>query len=406
MRYLIKNIGKLIGAAHDTPLAYAGAAIRDLPVLDNAWLVINNGKVENFGQGIAPDIENQVSMLGRWVWPSWCDSHSHLVYAEPRQNEWQMRLQGSSYAEIAAAGGGILQSAAKLAALDEETLYERTRVRALELIRMGTGAIEIKSGYGLTLEAEMKMLRVARRIGEELPLDVKTTFLGAHAVPAGQDRASYFETVVRDWLPQVAEAGLADYVDIFCEENYFTIPEMVRLIEVGHQYGLQAKVHVNQFTSTGAVASAVGAGALSVDHLEVMTESDFDALKKGQTMPVLLPGCSLFLGIPYGSGRRLIDEGNALVLASDYNPGSCPSGNMQLVAALACSQMGLLPEEAIIAATQNGAAAMGLSNTCGNLAVGKWANFWVSEPMVSPASLLYYFGHSAVQEVWWHGTKV
>jgi imidazolonepropionase len=319
-----------------------------------------------------------------------------------------MRLRGATYADIAAAGGGILNSARRLADMSDDDLLAVSLPRVQRLINEGTGALEIKSGYGLSVESELKMLRVARRIGQMLPVEVRTTFLGAHAVPsefAGRPGV-YLDVVINEMLPAVAAESLADYVDIFCESGYFSVADMERLIRAGADLGLPAKVHVNQFNVLGGIEAAVRLGALSVDHLEVLDDADVEALCSGTTLPVLLPGCSLFLSIPFAPARRLIDAGLPVVLASDFNPGSSPSGNMSLVAALACLRMGMLPEEAIIAATINGAAAMGLASTCGSITPGKWANLWISKPMSGIEALPYHFGHSFVDRVLWHGAPV
>ena len=342
-----------------------------------------------------------IDATDRYVLPDWCDPHTHTVFAASREGEFVDRINGMGYQEIAARGGGILNSAAKLRAMSEEELFDRAAVRVREMMRQGTVAVEIKSGYGLSLESELKMLRVVKRIKAEFPLQVKATLLAAHAIPAEfkEDRAGYLDLIVKEIIPQVAAEGLAQYVDCFCETNYFTVAEMERVLAVGAEHGLRGKVHVNQFTSIGGIQAAVAKGALSVDHLEVMEDADIEALAGSRVIPTLLPSCSFFLGIPYAPTRRLIDAGLPVDLATDFNPGTTPSGNMNMVVALACIRLRMLPEEAINAATLNAAAAMGLGNELGSLTMGKRASFIITKPVPSLAYLPYAFGQDHIDTV-------
>ncbi|HMZ50411.1 MAG TPA: imidazolonepropionase, partial [Flavobacteriales bacterium] len=342
-----------------------------------------------------------IDATDRYVLPGWCDPHTHTVFAAPREEEFVMKIRGASYQDIAAAGGGILNSARKLRAMDEDDLFQQAEARLREMMRQGTVAVEIKSGYGLSFESELKMLRVARRLGEALPLQVRTTLLAAHALPEEykHDRAGYLCLITDELLPAVADEKLADFIDVFCETNYFTVAEMERVLEAGARFGLPGKVHVNQFTSLGAIRAAVKHGALSVDHLEVMEEADLFALDGAATIPTLLPSCSFFLRIPYAPARAIIDRGCAVALATDHNPGSTPSGNMNLVVSLACIQLRMLPAEAINASTLNAAAAMGLAHELGSITVGKRASLIITRPVPSLAYLPYSFGSDHIDTV-------
>jgi imidazolonepropionase len=385
-----------------------------LPAIEDAWLLAVDGRIEAFGPMSAwPGVNdwNELTVVDasdRYVLPGWCDPHTHTAFAAWREEEWVMRLRGATYQEIAAAGGGILNSARKLRAMSEEDLFGGAKARLEEMMQLGTVAVEIKSGYGLSLESELKMLRVIKRLKETLPLQVKATLLAAHALPEEfkDHRDAYVDLIVKELIPQAATEKLADFVDVFCETNYFTVADMERILEAGNAHGLPGKVHVNQFTSIGAIAAAVKHMALSVDHLEVMSDADFTALNAAGTIPTALPGCSHFLGIPYTPGRRLIDQGCALALATDFNPGSSPSGNMNTVVSLACTQMKLQPEEAITAATINAAAAMGLSHELGSIAVGRRASLIVTREIPSPALLPYCFGSDLIDTVIIDGTIV
>ena len=345
---------------------------------------------------------------GKTVLPSWCDSHTHLVYAGNREQEFVDRINGLSYQEIAASGGGIINSAKKLQATTQTALFVQSEKRLQEVIQQGTGAIEIKSGYGLTTQAEMKMLRVAKQLGEKYNITVKTTFLGAHAIPPEfkGNKDGYLDLVCGEMMEKISSENLADYVDVFCEKGYFSVADTNRVLQAGKKHGLIAKTHVNQFTAMGGVAVSVKNDALSVDHLEVLNKQDITALQESQTMPVALPLCSYFLSIPYTPGREIIDAGLPLALASDYNPGSSPSGNMNFVVATACIKMKLSPEEAINAATINGAYAMGLSESHGSITKGKKANLIITKEIPSYGFLPYAFGSNNIDQVILNGTLV
>jgi imidazolonepropionase len=388
-----------------------GKDMATLPVIENAWLTINEGKIEGFGEmkSLTDEIRGsaveQHDVAGRFVFPSWVDSHTHIVYAGNRESEFVDRIKGLSYAEIAAKGGGILNSASKLAGESEEALLEAAFHRLDEVMAQGTGAVEIKSGYGLTVDNEMKILRVIRKLSDMHPLRIKSTLLGAHAIPAEfkNNKSAYINLVIDEMIPRVAQEGLAEYIDVFCEANYFDVEDTHRILEAGVKHGLKPKTHVNQFTILGGVKASIDHGAISVDHLEELGEADITALLSSTTIPVALPLCSLFLSIPYTPGRRLIDAGLPLALASDYNPGSSPSGNMNLAVALACIKMRLTPEEAINAATINGAAAIELLSEMGSIAVGNRASFFITEPVPSFAYLPYSFGANHVDKVYIDG---
>jgi imidazolonepropionase len=378
--------------------------MKELPSLHNAWLLLEDDLIKDFGSmGALGDVrgDETIDCTGKMVLPTWCDSHTHLVYAGNREQEFVDRIKGLSYQEIAEKGGGILNSAKKLQNTSEEELYAQSARRLEEVMRLGTGAIEIKSGYGLTTEAELKMLRVAKKLSENYPVTIKTTFLGAHAVPSEykNNKQGYLDLICNEMLPKVALEKLASYVDIFCEEGYFTVEDTHRLLEAAKPFGLIPKIHVNQFNAIGGVAAGVAHDALSVDHLEVVTDADISALKNSQTMPVALPSCSYFLGIPYTPGRQLIDAGLPLAIATDFNPGSTPSGNMNFVISTACIKMKLTPEEAINAATINGAYAMGLSKTHGSITRGKKASVIVTKEIPSYGFLPYAFGSPLIDKV-------
>jgi imidazolonepropionase len=400
---LFRNIKSLVGIRDKSEIKVSGSAMRILPMIDNAFLLVENGLIKSFGEDKdAPEhAEEIIDATGKFLLPAWCDSHSHIVYAGNRESEFVDKINGLSYEEIAAKGGGILNSAATLTNTSELELFEQATKRLEEVRSLGTGAIEIKSGYGLSKDAELKMLRVIRRLKETSSVSIKSTFLGAHAVPMAykQNPDAYVNELIC-WLPEIVGEGLADFIDVFCETNYFTAAHLEQILEVGAKFGLQGKVHVNQFTSIGGIAAAVKHNARSVDHLEVMSEKDIQHLVNSEVMPTALPGCSLFLGIPYTPGRAIIDAGLPLALATDFNPGSCPSGNMNLVVSLGCMKIKLLPEEAINAATINGVYAMNLSNELGSITVGKKANLILTKPTHSLASLPYHFGHNLLDKVW------
>ena len=411
MKLILTNIKELVQVRETSVSKVSGAEMSQLPTLKNAWLLIKDDRIADFGSmPNIPKLEafKTIDCSGKMVLPAWCDSHSHLVYAGNREQEFVDRINGLSYQEIAERGGGILNSAKTLQQTSEEELYDQSAERLKEVMKMGTGAIEIKSGYGLTTEAELKMLRVAKQLDRDFPIAIKTTFLGAHAVPFEykDNKKGYLDLIINEMLPKIAAEKLASYVDIFCETGYFSVADTERLLKAAKTYGLIPKIHVNQFNAIGGIEAGVKNGALSVDHLEVLTDDDIKALQGSKTMPVALPSCSYFLSIPYTPGRQLIDAGLPLALATDYNPGSTPSGNMNFVVATACIKMKLTPEEAINAATVNGAYAMGLSDTHGSITKGKKANFIITKPIPSYGYLPYAFGSNLIDSVYLNGKKV
>ena len=406
-RLLIKNAKALLGTHSTGTLRVKGAAMAELPQVEDGWLLAEGGVITGLGHmSTWPGITDWnglevIDATDRYVLPGWCDPHTHTVFAAPREEEFVDKIKGMSYQDIAARGGGILNSARKLRAMDEDDLFASAMERLKGMMHQGTVAVEIKSGYGLTLDSELKMLRVVKRLKEALPLQIKATLLAAHALPPefADDRDGYIRLITETLIPQVAAEGLADFVDVFCETNYFTVAELEQILGSGAKHGLPGKVHVNQFSSLGGIAAAVKHGALSVDHLEVMEAPDLDALKASETIPTLLPSCSFFLRIPYAPARELMDRGLAVALATDHNPGSTPSGNMNLVLSLACIQLRMLPEEAVNAATLNAAAAMGLQAELGSLTVGKRASFIITRPVPSLAYLPYAFGTDHIDTV-------
>jgi imidazolonepropionase len=400
---LLKNIKQLIGITENSHAVKKGKAQGEVNKLNDAYLVIKNSKIDSFGpMSECPTMSiNSHDCAGRLVLPMFVDSHTHLVFAESRAGEMKMRLEGKTYQEIAEAGGGILNSAAKLRKMSEQQLYDAAQVRLEQVIKQGTGAIEIKSGYGLDIESELKMLRVVKVMKQLSPIPIKSTFLGAHALPMEykNNKAVYMHLVCNEMLPRIAGEGLADYIDIFCETGYFGLDDLKQVIEAGDKYGLKAKVHVNQFSSFGAVKLACEMGALSVDHLEVMNEEDYAALAKSDTLAVGLPLCSLFLDTPYTPARELINKNIPLVLASDFNPGSSPSGNLSFAFGLACSQMKLTPEEAFNALTYNAAFALDLQREVGSIEIGKRANLIITKPANGLEDIPYWFGDSMIGSV-------
>ncbi|MEJ6661516.1 MAG: imidazolonepropionase [Bacteroidia bacterium] len=403
MNIILKNIKQLIGITENSDTIKKGKAQGEVKTLENAYLIVRNNIIESFGpMSECPELSiDSHDCAGRLVLPMYVDSHTHLIFAESRSGEMKMRLHGKSYQEIAEAGGGILNSAAKLHAMSEQQLYEEAQERMGNVIKQGTGAIEIKSGYGLNIEDEMKMLRVIRVLKSLSPIPIKATFLGAHALPTAfkNNKDAYMYLVTKEMLPRIAGEGLADYIDIFCETGYFSLDDLKQVIEAGDKYGLKAKVHVNQFSSFGAVKMACEMGALSVDHLEIMNEDDYSALASSNTIATGLPLCSLFLDIPYTPGRQLIDKNIPLAVASDFNPGSSPSSNLNLAFGLACSQLKLTPEEAFNALTYNAAFAMEVQNEVGSIQVGKKANLIVTKPANGLEDIPYWFGDSMIGSV-------
>ena len=414
MKTVIKNISELIQTEKNPRKWVAGKEMSKISTIKDAFLEYENGIITSFANmdqwGGIEDWNNTevIDAEGGMVFPTYCDSHTHLVFAASREGEFVDRINGLSYEEIAKRGGGILNSAAKLQNATEEELYKSALNRLNNLIKLGTGAIEIKSGYGLNLEAELKMLRIIKRLKENTEVSIKSTFLGAHALPKEykKNKDGYMDLVINEMLPKVASEGLADYVDIFCEKGYFTIDDTKRLLDSAKKYGLQGKTHVNQFNSMGGVQASVELGALSVDHLEEMREEDYIALKDSDCMPTILPSCSFFLGIPYGPAKRMIENGLPIALASDYNPGSTPSGNMNFVASLGCIQMKLTPEQVINATTINTAFAMGLEKELGSICVGKKANIFITKDIPSYSYLPYSFGENVIDKVILNGKVI
>lgn len=407
---LIRNIRTLVQAETQRRSLVKGADMAQVPHVHDAFLLIDNERIVGFGpMSECPERADEVlDATDRLVLPSWCDSHTHIVFAATREEEFVDRIRGLSYEEIAERGGGILNSARKLQAASEDELFEGAWGRLQEVIGMGTGAIEVKSGYGLTLESELKMLRVVRRLKEKSPIPVKASFLGAHAVPSEfkQNREAYISLIINEMLPKVAGEGLADYCDVFCDKGFFTPEETDRILKAGWRWGLKPKIHANELGLTGGVQVGVANHAISVDHLEYTSAAEIEALKNSDTLPTLLPGCAFFLGIPFAPARDMMDAGLPVVLASDYNPGSCPSGNMPFVVSLACAKMKMLPEEAVNAATLNGACAMELAADYGSIAVGKMANVFITRPMLSLAGLPYAFGSNVVERIVLRGKPV
>ncbi len=411
MRIFIKNIKKLINVRENTPSALSGEQLGVLPCIEDAYLITDGDSIIDFGEmseleegqlaAIEQSVDKVIDATGRMVFPSYCDSHTHLVYAGSREMEFSDKLRGLSYQEIARRGGGILNSVALLHNTSEDSLLEQTLVRAKEIISMGTGAVEIKSGYGLSVEDEMKMLRVAKRVAENTPLTVKTTLLGAHAVPARykDNRSGYVDEIVTEMIPAVAAEGLAEFVDIFCEEGFFSVEDAERIFEQGIKYGLRPTVHANQMSFSGGVQVGVKYDAISVDHLEFTGEQEYDVLASSNTIATLLPGATFFLNMDYPNARAMISKGVKIAIASNNNPGSCPSGDMKYMMALALLKMKMTPEEAINAVTINGAFAMGLGEQFGSITVGKRANLFITKEIPSYEFLPYSFTSSLIDTI-------
>lgn len=394
MSLLVKNIGTLVGIDESGRLRVEGKDMAEISTLENAWLLTDGERIKDYGtMDKLPSIEKceVLDAKGGWLFPSFCDSHTHIVYAGSREQEFLDKINGLSYEEIAKRGGGILNSADRLHETSEDELYRQAMERVDEIIRMGTGLVEIKSGYGLTLEDELKILRVIRRIKQNSPIEVRATFLGAHAVGRAYKgrQAEYVEHVCNDMIPAVAKEGLAEFVDVFCDKGFFTVEETAKIMATGAKYGMRAKIHANELAVSGGVEVGVEHKALSVDHLESMGDEQIEALRGTDTMPTMLPGCAFFLGITYPPARKMIDAGLAVALASDFNPGTAPSGNMRFVVSLASIKMKMTPAEAINAATMNSAAAMGESKNFGSITRGKVANFFITKSLPSLAYLPY-----------------
>ena len=410
MRLLVSNIGTLASVETAGKLRLQGGEMKTLGQQDNAWLLAENGEISAFGSmedmpsgGFV--VDEEVDARGGTVLPSWCDPHTHIVYAGSREGEFVDKIMGLSYAEIARRGGGILNSSDLLHTLSEDELYHQAMHRAEEIMRKGTGCVEIKSGYGLNTADELKMLRVIRRIKESVPMHVVSTFLGAHAVGRQYGHDEYVNLIINEMLPEVGREHLADYVDVFCDEGFFTPEDTDRILDAAAKWGMKPKIHVDELAATGGLPVAVRHGALSVDHLENMPESEFDILRDSVTMPTVLPGTSFFLNMPYAPARKMLDAGLGVAVASDYNPGSTPSGDMKFVVSLACIKMRLLPQEAINAATLNSAYAMGLSGEYGSITVGKAANFFITEPIPSVDYIPYAYTSPIISKVFLNGKE-
>ncbi|KQB39755.1 imidazolonepropionase [Flavobacterium aquidurense] len=408
MTTLITNIKELLQVRETSVSKVSGPEMAILPTIKNAFLILKDNLIHDFGSmENLPEIkaDKVIDATGKIVLPSWCDSHTHIVYAGNREQEFVDRINGFTYEEIANRGGGILNSAKKLNETTEDEIYEQSKVRLEEVMHLGTGAVEIKSGYGLTIEGEMKMLRVIKKLDQNYPITIKATFLGAHAFPLHykDNKSGYIDEIINQMIPEIAQNNLADYVDVFCETGYFSVEETEKIMQAGIESGLSPKIHVNQFNSIGGIQAGIKYKALSVDHLEIMKAEDIEALKNTETMPVALPSCSYFLSIPYTPAREMIKAGLPLALATDFNPGSTPSGNMNFVVATACIKMKMTPEEAINAATINGAYAMGISETHGSITKGKKANLILTKPISSYYQIPYAFGSNLIESVFIEG---
>lgn len=412
---LLINIGALVGARAEAPARLAGAEMNDIPILENAWLKIDGDRIAAFGSMCTLDIAAEAAsgaevtdMKGEWVFPAFCDSHTHIVYAGERSGEFLDKINGLSYEEIARRGGGILNSADRLAATPEDELFEQAMMRVNEIASKGTGAVEIKSGYGLTTADELKMLRVIARIRQSTPMLVKSTFLGAHAVGRAYTgrQGEYVDLICREMIPEVGRQKLADYIDVFCDRGFFTPEETARMLEEAAKWGIKPKIHANELDVSGGVQVGVAHGAVSVDHLERTTEAEIEVLRGSTTIPTMLPGASFFLGMPYGNARGMIAAGLPLALASDYNPGSSPSGDMRFVCSLGCIKMKLTPAQALNAATINGAAAMELQAEAGSITPGKTASFFTTAPLPTLQFLLYAYSTPLIRSVWLSGHRI
>lgn len=411
MRTLLTNLSKLLHISTTNQTFKRGRELGHFPVTQNAWLLIEDDCIKDFGtmdEGLPETYDTKIDGNQGMLLPTWVDSHTHLVYAKTREDEFAQRLAGMSYEEIANKGGGILNSVAKLRKASFDELYVSASKRLEDLMRMGTGAIEIKSGYGLNTESEIKMLKVAAELEKNYQLPIKKTFLGAHAIPTEfkGDADGYVQYIISEMLPEIARQKLADYVDVFCEKGYFSVEQTLKIIEAASNFNLKVKLHVNQFNILGIIKKAIENDTLSVDHLEVLSDEEATLLGKSNTVATLLPGCSLFLEIPFSPAQKLMQENAIIALATDYNPGSAPSGNMNLMVALACIKMKMTPEEAISAATLNGAAAIELSNQLGSIENGKLANLILTKPMENPSFIPYNFGHNHIAKVFIKGKNI
>jgi imidazolonepropionase len=410
MTTLFINIKELIQVRESDVMKLSGKDMGILPIIKNAFLLIEDDLIIDFGSMnhlSTTDVDKVVDLTDKLVLPTWCDSHTHIVYADSREEEFVDRIKGLSYQEIAQKGGGILNSAKKLQDKSEDLLYNDAVIRIKEIIKSGTGALEMKSGYGLTFDSELKILRVIKKLKENFSIPIRATFLGAHAIPIKykDKRHEYIQLIIDKMIPEIANQKLADYIDVFCEKGYFNITETDLILKAGIKYGLIPKIHVNQFNSIGGVKVGIDNNALSVDHLEVLTDEDLNILSKSDTMPVALPSCSFFLGIPYTNGRKIIDSNIPMAIASDYNPGSSPSGNMNFIVSLACIKMKMTPEEAINAATINAAYALNMSDKVGSISKGKMANFIITKPIKSYSFIPYTFANNCIEKVYLCGKE-
>ena len=410
MTQLFINIKELIQVRDLEFLKISGTAMKVLPTLKNAFLLVEDNTIIDYGlmQNAPNSIDNIIDCNEKMILPTWVDSHTHIVFAGNREQEFVDRIKGLTYEEIANKGGGILNSAKKTQETSFEDLYQQSAKRLEEVMTLGTGAIEIKSGYGLTVDSEIKMLSVIKKLKENYSIPIKSTFLGAHALPTEfkNNKQGYIDLIIQEMLPKITKENLVDFIDIFCEKGYFSVEDTEQILEAAKKYGLRSKIHVNQFNSIGGIKIATKHNGLSVDHLEILNDYDLHYLKNSETMPVALPSCSFFLGIPYTPARKIIDNGLPLALASDYNPGSTPSGNMNFVVAAACIKMKLTPEEAINAATINGAYALNISNKVGSITRGKLANFIITKEIPSYGFIPYSFGSNLIDSVFINGQKV
>ena len=403
MRILIKNIKNIIGIIEGPQTYKKAEALSNVEMLANGYILIEDERISDYGSMVdCPDNMDQViDATDSLVLPAWCDSHTHIVFATTREKEFEMKIKGMSYENIAAAGGGILNSARKLKDCSEDDLYEMAKGRLEEVTQFGTGAIEIKSGYGLSLESEVKMLRVIRRLSAYSPISIKSTFLGAHAIPIEYKnrREDYINLIINKMLPKIAKEKLADYCDVFCEKGFFTVDETDRILKAAAKYGIPPKIHANQLSNSGAVQVGIANNAISVDHLEVMGDTEIEALLQSNTIPTLLPSCSYYINIPYAPARKMIEAGLGITLATDFNPGSSPSGNIPFLLSLACTKMKLTPEEAFNAVTINGAYAMQLEDEVGSITKGKLANLIITKNIPNLTYIPYMFGTNHIEKV-------
>lgn len=411
MRTLIKNIKELVQVERNPRLRVCGTDMAHMETVKDAYLIVNDGRFEAFGtmnELGEQTFDEEIDAKGRMVFPSFCDSHTHLVYAGSREIEYIDKIRGLSYDEIAKRGGGILNSAKRVQEATEEQLYDDAMLRLEQIMAYGTGAVEIKSGYGMTTEAEMKMLRVIRRLKEHSPLTIKSTLLGAHGIPMEYRgrQEQFVDKVINEMIPQAAAEGLADYIDVFCDAGFFTVEDTERMLEAGAKYGMRPKIHANEMACSGGIQVAVKYNALSCDHLEYTGDAEIASLLGSETMPTVLPGAAFFLNMQHAPVRKMMEAGLGVAMASDFNPGSSPSGNMQLVLSFACVNYKMLPEEAIHATTINSGYAMGVSDKLGSIAIGKTANFYITQPIPTYEFMPYSYGDNKVWRAFLNGKAV